>query len=805
MKQTKLILSSILSIVLCTSLIVGASFALFTSEQNVNIAITSGTVNVTATAELVGLYSPTLINLDGTIQNADNAATTTFKNGGTAELVGNTLALTNMTPGDKATIKVTITNNSTVDYMQHLSFGCTDADKAFFNELLVGTSDTVDGTYIYFTNAATPWVPGSATDSPAEMVMYFTFELPSYVSDWQNKTANINLNVIAVQGNAAVTGDEAYNMLTVVNDADELNAAVAAAQDGDTIVLGAGLANADLTVAYTDAKELTFRGYKLGTLTVDAPNGTVNVYNDATALVGKAVAANSLHVFGEVATLEINEGRVVVENAAKIENLVVNAAAEKAVAVVVSATAETVVGNVEVASKDATATVTLTLPAAQSLTVADTVNADEIIIQPSIATAEALRTALANAKDGDVITLTGDVYYPETWTTLEDRVVVTANNVTLDLGAYTINIPASLEPSDNWMGINVSGGSLTVNATTGGLQSVAATVCGVYGFNVEGNGALTINGGIYDCGLTVAQAKLGTVTVNGGIFMVESVNSDYGNTYLFNCVDTPYREGTADIIVNGGTFRGWDPANSKSENPVANFLADGYVTLTEEKDGDTWYTVGTLTDMLATAKDGAVITLSSDLAIAENGQGVSGKANVHNWVTTDVTLDLNGYTLSFAEVTGSVTGVPILLGAKNGATLTIKNGTLDTEAIKGSAYCVMIIENSTVIVESGTFYGAPTAIQATAGTLIVNGGFFALTESCDQADPALARYLINCLDRNFNSGIANIVVTGGTFVNCDPSASSSESTQPYNFLADGYTVETVTQDNGDIWYTVVAE
>ena len=46
--KKKLIITSILSMVMCVSLIIGATFALFTSEDNVNIAVTSGKVNVTA-------------------------------------------------------------------------------------------------------------------------------------------------------------------------------------------------------------------------------------------------------------------------------------------------------------------------------------------------------------------------------------------------------------------------------------------------------------------------------------------------------------------------------------------------------------------------------------------------------------------------------------------------------------------------------------------------------------------------------------------------------------------------------------
>ena len=53
----KSIVTSILVIALCFSVIAGATFALFTSESKVNVAVTSGNVEVVATAENDALSS----------------------------------------------------------------------------------------------------------------------------------------------------------------------------------------------------------------------------------------------------------------------------------------------------------------------------------------------------------------------------------------------------------------------------------------------------------------------------------------------------------------------------------------------------------------------------------------------------------------------------------------------------------------------------------------------------------------------------------------------------------------------------
>ena len=140
MKQTtKVLLSAVLTIALCVSVISGATFALFTSEASTNIAVTAGKVNVTATLGNLKTYSmgnPTTTNL-------------TFANGGTAKLTNNnaTIELDKITPGDKVTFDVTVANNSNVDIMYRVNWRV-DGDLLGVNGLQakVGTADLVNGT-----------------------------------------------------------------------------------------------------------------------------------------------------------------------------------------------------------------------------------------------------------------------------------------------------------------------------------------------------------------------------------------------------------------------------------------------------------------------------------------------------------------------------------------------------------------------------------------------------------------------------------------------------------------------------------
>ena len=130
----------------------------------------------------------------------------------------------------------------------------------------------------------------------------------------------------------------------------------------------------------------------------------------------------------------------------------------------------------------------------------------------------------------------------------------------------------------------------TINAgENGGID----TKGGAYGINVISGANLVINGGTYYGGGTAVQVQKGTVTINGGHFAVEPFSdASYGYNFLLNCIDSAYKDGTAKIIVKGGTFVNFNPANCKAEGAGTNFVADGYkVVPATQTNGDVWYTV----------------------------------------------------------------------------------------------------------------------------------------------------------------------------------------------------------------------
>ena len=102
--------------------------------------------------------------------------------------------------------------------------------------------------------------------------------------------------------------------------------------------------------------------------------------------------------------------------------------------------------------------------------------------------------------------------------------------------------------------------------TNGGIDT---GVNGGYGINVKDGATLTINGGYYYGGGTAVQVQEGTLIINGGTFACEPFGDLYGYNFLINCVDSAYKNGTAKVIIQGGTFINFDPSNNSAEGAGA--------------------------------------------------------------------------------------------------------------------------------------------------------------------------------------------------------------------------------------------
>ena len=198
--------------------------------------------------------------------------------------------------------------------------------------------------------------------------------------------------------------------------------------------------------------------------------------------------------------------------------------------------------------------------------------------------------------DGGSIAINDNITADESKTAAADRVTVKAPT-TLYLGAmYTV--PGSLEDSNNWAALYVNK-DLTINASSkGGINCLdktdasASYIGGPYVAHIVGEDiTVTVNGGKYYGGGTIFNVEKGTLIVNDGFFQVAPDIGTKDYRYTLNCIDGNYKNGTAKIIVKGGTYVNFDPSNNGAEGSGTNFVADGYKVVSETHGSDTWYTV----------------------------------------------------------------------------------------------------------------------------------------------------------------------------------------------------------------------
>lgn len=143
---------------------------------------------------------------------------------------------------------------------------------------------------------------------------------------------------------------------------------------------------------------------------------------------------------------------------------------------------------------------------------------------------------------------------------------------------------------------------------------------------------------------------------------------------------------------------------------------------------------------------------------------------------------------------------PVAVFAGNeGTDVTITGGYYDGGSGGDYNVCVWANNGANVTIKGGTFTvgtnstnDVNSVIYSIGGNITIEGGFF-----YTQCGPEGYKYILN--QNNGNPG--TITVKGGTFVNYDPR--TGDDNLGGNFVAEGYSVLTQVQPNGDIWYTVV--
>ena len=186
MKGKKILFTAVMVIVLCASLITGATFALFTGGGKVDVAITAGTIQVEAYLK----DEPTLSSEYGYNVSQTNVSHD-----------ANTVTVTDMVPGDIVEFTIQIFNKSSVDVKYQ-----TVINISRDNELGEALVVEIDGVSQSGTEVKGPWNKIAPSENPDEAVKEAKVKISLPATDnpqdvYQGKNVTISYAVVAIQGN----------------------------------------------------------------------------------------------------------------------------------------------------------------------------------------------------------------------------------------------------------------------------------------------------------------------------------------------------------------------------------------------------------------------------------------------------------------------------------------------------------------------------------------------------------------------------------------------------------------------------
>ena len=205
----------------------------------------------------------------------------------------------------------------------------------------------------------------------------------------------------------------------------------------------------------------------------------------------------------------------------------------------------------------------------------------------STSTVKDMNTALKNAKDGDTIKVAANLDPTGTFVADNKKVTLDMNGKTL---ANSDTIWKDNEDPNNWSLVSAQNGS---NLTIDGNGTFKAKENDCYAVDVQDGSSVVIKNGTFVGNIHAVYVLNGTAIIEGGTYSVQQKYSDpvKADGFVLNCYDANRANGTAKIIVKGGTFINFNPADCWAEGEHTNFLASGYTVKYEVKGDDTYYTV----------------------------------------------------------------------------------------------------------------------------------------------------------------------------------------------------------------------
>lgn len=410
---------------------------------------------------------------------------------------------------------------------------------------------------------------------------------------------------------------------------------------------------------------------------------------------------------------------------------------------------------------------------------------------------------------------------------------------TLNLGDLSISNKNDIWSDSDWSLLSVrENSSLTI---TSGAYIAKANDC--YAVDVQDGGHLVIEDGHYNGNIHAVYVEEGTAEIKGGTFEVQQKypDADKADEFVLNCYDANRKNGTAKIIVTGGTFIGFNPGDCKAEGNGTNFVAPGYASIANgtAADGRTiWKVVPaveatTEAELKGSFKRGSVTAISSNISTAtittchsksnlvfKNGSVLKLEPTETGSLYTlsvrknsNLTISGNGsiiapVLISPNPTTSQAAAIEVGVQAYSGIVNIYDNVTLEGNSGAVGSYALRLV-NGTANIYGGHFKTAGglngdseciylESIKPWGGTyrqcnLNIFGGVFETTGD--------AKYLINCKDEPYKDGKCAIKIMGGIFVGFNPADNTAEGAHT-NFVAPGYKSVETTYNGKQAWKVI---
>lgn len=199
-------------------------------------------------------------------------------------------------------------------------------------------------------------------------------------------------------------------------------------------------------------------------------------------------------------------------------------------------------------------------------------------VLPGVKDAAALKSVF---NEGGVVALANDLVLDRTLSVPAGKdVVIDLNGKTIRNTADLWDVPNTI--ANNWSLLSVKGGTLTIK----GAGTLQAKENDCYAVDVQDGGTVVIEDGTYVGNIHAVYVQKGTAEIRGGKYSIQQTYPESGKAYGFvlNCFDENRKNGTAKILVSGGEFVKFNPADCVAEGAGTNFVIAGYKSVASGTD-----------------------------------------------------------------------------------------------------------------------------------------------------------------------------------------------------------------------------